>query len=275
MTDWKNTLKKAEELFDQGQLNEAERLGQSVLRVEPVNARAFQLLGLVCSERHDTKRAIEHLQTALRHCFNLAPSHNGLGLCYFALDQLDRALHHFNIAIEIEPGHARAHFNRSLVWLKRGQFQLGWPEYEWRFSTGLVAHPPIPRPRWEGSRLDGRSLLVFTEQGIGDVLQFIRFLRNISKDGGRIVLACQRALQPLLKHLPTVDSWFPIDEEAPIDFDCFIPLLSLPSLLEIDESTIPCNIPYLPVEHLQVEKWQSRLTRECNSEASNATDLRQ
>lgn len=225
MTDLQGTLQKAEKLFDQKQLDEADRLARLVLGHEPDSARALQVIGLVCSERHD-EAAFDWLKKALALRPDLAPAHNGLGLCHFRRDELEQALYHFNRALCIDPGHANSHFNRALIWLKRGQYEEGWVEYEWRWPAGLVKKTEIPRPRWDGSPLNGRRLLIHTEQGLGDVLQFMRLLPRLREQAGRIILACQKPLHPLLRNLPWIDDWFPIDQPGTVNFDLYIPLLS-------------------------------------------------
>ena len=260
MTDWQNKLEQAEKLFDQKQLEEADRLAREVLQVQPKSARALQVVGLVYSEQRDCQSAIDYLTRALAEKPDLGPAHNGLGLCYFQTDNLGLALRHFNLAICIDPGYAHAHFNRALIWLKRRQYEEGWVEYEWRFKAGLVKRPDIPRPRWDGSPLNGRTLLIHTEQGIGDVLQFIRLVPNIDKGGGRIIMACQKALHLLLNPLPWIDDWFPIDTEATINFDVYIPLLSLPMLQQITEDNLPREVPYIHPEPKRVANWREQLS---------------
>src|SRR4051812_5089963 len=102
MTDLQGTLQQAEKLFDQKQLDAAERLAQLVWQHDPGSARALQVMGLVCSERRDTAAAIDWLNRTLALKPDLAPAHNGLGLCYFQRDDLDRALYHFNRALCVE-----------------------------------------------------------------------------------------------------------------------------------------------------------------------------
>jgi uncharacterized protein (TIGR03032 family) len=259
VTSWQSTLQEAEKLFDQKELEQAEHLARQVLRSRPDCPRALQVLGLVCSERRQTQEAIDWLQQALARQPDLAPAHNGLGLCHFQFDDLDRALYHFNRALCIDPAYVHAHFNRALIWLKRGQYAEGWIEYEWRFPAGLVQRPKIPRPRWDGSPLNGRALVLHTEQGIGDVLQFIRLVPRLREQGGRIVLACQRPLHALLRTLPFIDDWFPIDQQATVNFDIYLPLLSLPGLLEITEENLPRKVPYVFAQPERVRRWEGRL----------------
>ena len=110
-----------------------------------------------------------------------------LGVCFFQLGDSDRAMRCYERALLIDPGHAAAHFNRGLTWLKQGRFRDGWVEYEWRFAAGEVSRPEIAVPRWDGSPLNGRSILIHTEQGMGDVFQFCRFLPLLKKQGARVM----------------------------------------------------------------------------------------
>jgi ADP-heptose:LPS heptosyltransferase len=258
--DWLNLVTRAEQIFDQKHYAEAADLAARALQLNPASEQAYQVLGLVDSELGRPHEAIPKLHKALALRPNLVPTHNGLGRLYTLLGDTDQALHHLDAALVLDPAHAFAHFNRALVWLRRGQYREGWVEYEWRWNCGLVARPDIPRPRWDGSPLNGRSILIHTEQGIGDVLQFIRLLPLLKKQAGRVVLACQKALHALLRNLPNVDSWFPIDAPGDINFEMYSPLLSLPALLGIhDESAIPREVPYVFVEPERVERWRPRV----------------
>jgi hypothetical protein len=257
---WWSWLKQAEQLFDQKQFDSATNLAEQVLQHNPDCAAAHQVLGLVASEGGRPQEALPRLARALALQPDLVPSHNGLGRCFGLLGNLERALHHFNTALALQPDHALAHFNRATVWLKQGRFRDGWVEYEWRWNCGLVARPQIPRPRWDGSPLAGRSILVHTEQGLGDVLQLVRFLPQLQQRGGRVVLACQKALQPLLRPLPCVDEWFPVDEPGAINFQLYVPIFSLPGLLGVEESNIPSAVPYLPVDRDRCEQWRPQVT---------------
>ncbi len=255
--DWVATLQRAEQLFDQGEWDEAWRLSEEVLRVQPFCAGAIQVQGLVLSRRNRPFEAIPRLHQAIALRPDLVPSHNDLGLSYSQIGEHEKAIEHFNIALTLNYQHPFAHFNRALLWLKLGKFREGWVEYEWRWATQQLKRPEIPRPRWDGSPLNGRTILIHTEQGLGDVLQFIRFLPILKRQGGKVVLACQTALIPFLRQLDCVDEWFPIDQEAPVNFDVYLPLLSLPAVLGIDdEDAIACRVPYVFAETERVEHWR-------------------
>jgi hypothetical protein len=257
--NWIVCVQQAEQLFDKRQFDEAVELAERALRMNPAAAAAYQVLGLTALERDRPYEGIPRLKRALALRPDLLHSHNGLGRCYYMLGEADRALHHFNAAIFLQPDYAFAHFNRSLIWLRQGRYKEGWAEYEWRWTCGLVKKTDVPCPRWDGSPLEGRSIFIHTEQGIGDVLQFVRLLRPLKTMASRVVLACQKPLHALLRQLPYVDEWFPIDEPGQITFDLYSPLLSLPGLLGIDEQTIPRDVPYVFAEPERVERWRRRI----------------
>ncbi len=102
-------------------------------------------------------------------------------------------------------------------------------------------------------------MLIHTEQGMGDVLQFIRLIPLLKSQGARIVFACQKPLQKLLSRCEGIDEWFPIDEPGAITFDLHIPLLSLPGLLNITGENCPKTVPYVFPDPANVELWKSRI----------------
>jgi hypothetical protein len=254
--DWLNLVQIAQQRLDQKQSAEAIKLAEQALAINPNAALAHQVLGLAYLQQDRPHEALAALQNATSTRPDLVPSQNAMGRCYLMLGDLDRAETQFNRTLCLQPDHGFGHFNRAAVWLKRGRYKDGWVEYEWRWPTGLVATTKIPRPRWDGSPLNGRSILIHTEQGMGDVLQFMRFLPMVKAQAGRLVFACQKAMQQLLRPTPCVDSWFPIDEPAPINFDLYAPLLSLPGLLGIDQNTIATPVPYVFPEQTRVERWR-------------------
>ncbi len=254
--DWFDWVKQAEKLFDQKQYDEAAILAERVLQANPLCAQAHQVAGMVLSERGKYQEAMVRITRGLSLQPDMVPSHNALGRCQFLLGNLDEALTHIRTALALQPDHAFAHFNRAMIWLKQGNYHEGWPEYEWRWPCNLVQRPAIPRPRWDGAPLQGRAILVHTEQGLGDVLQFVRLLPELKRMGGRIVFACQKALHTLLKPLSFIDDWFPIDEPGQINFDIYTPLLSLPGLLDINDENMPRTVPYVFADPKRIEQWQ-------------------
>jgi hypothetical protein len=260
--DWMTIAESAEARCGRKEYAEAARLAEQALKMQPNCAAAYHVLGIVCLERGRAEEGIERLRRALTIRPDLARSHLAMGRCYLFRGDPARALEEFDRAVFLKPGYAEAHFDRAQALLKLGRFKEGWAEYEWRWPCNYVARPSIPRPRWDGTPLGGKSILVHTEQGLGDVLQFIRLLPLLKREpfgAGRVVLACQTALQRLLRKLASVDEWFPIGEPGAVNFDFYTPLLSLPGLLGIDEGNIPREVPYVTAEAERVEQWRGRI----------------
>ena len=258
--DWLNLAVQADQLLTQGRLDEAAAQARRSLEINPDGAVAQTVFGMVHWQRGEPHEGIEHLRRALAIRPDLAPAHNGLGLCLSQLGDHDAALREYETALILKPDYAHARFNRAMQLLRRGRYDVGWVEYEWRWASGQLTWPEIPRPKWDGAPLNGRSLLVHTEQGIGDVLMFLRFLPRIKRrPGDRLVFACQKALHSLLTNLPFVDDWFPIDQPAAINFEVYTPMLSLPGLLGVGERDIDHPVPYLTPDPALAEKWRPRV----------------
>ncbi len=124
------------------------------------------------------------LGEALRLDPHYADAHLNLGVVHRMRGELDQAEASYEAALRIEPDNAAAQLSRALLWLLRGDFARGWPAYEsrWRSATG-PRHPPYAQPRWDGSSLAGKTILLHEEQGMGDAIQFIRYARLV-RDAG-------------------------------------------------------------------------------------------
>ncbi|MGQ9368773.1 tetratricopeptide repeat protein [Azospirillum sp. ST 5-10] len=160
---------------------------------------------------------------------------------------LDEAIATVRRATLLDPGSAQLHWNLSLALLARGDFREGFAEYEWRWRyDGFPSRRrTFPQPMWDGSSFAGRTLLLHTEQGMGDVLQFLRYLPEIKARGGRIVMECHEPLMALLADVPEVDAMIPRFAPPP-PFDVHLPLLSAPLVLghaTLDD--LPRRAPYL------------------------------
>src|SRR5262249_55163460 len=131
-------------------------------------------------------------------------------------------------AIQLEPNYPEAHLNFSLTLLITGQFERGWSEYEWRLRCENANTPQFTRPLWDGSPLDGRTILVHHEQGIGDTLQFVRYIPMIKERGGIVILGIPELLVPLLRRVPGVDKIHVVGLLPA--FDVHAPMAGLPRL---------------------------------------------
>ena len=142
----------------------------------------------------------------------------------------------------------------------QGDFPEGWMEYEWRWKCKDFPsqRQSFGQPQWGGDSLQGRTLLLHAEQGLGDAVQFIRYLPLAAQRGGRIILGCRPELQRLLQTAaPDLQVLAGGQFLPPFDVHC--PLLGLPRLFATDLTNIPRNVPYLHADSADAAIWRDRL----------------
>ncbi len=254
--DFRNNLGVA--LCRQDRLEEAAAAYREALAQRPDFGEAHTNLGHVLRLLGRLDEALQHCEQACKLRPNSADAQNNRGLVHRALGGPQIALTCFERALEINPEHAEARLNRALTWLVLGEFSRGWPEYECRWRANKLPERSFAIPRWDGSALAGRRILIHAEQGLGDCLQFIRFAQLIAQRGGRAVVEVPRELISLLSDCAGIDQLVARGKPLP---ECAVhcPLLSLPLLLQTRLDTIPAPVPYLTANSRRVAKWKTRL----------------
>ena len=144
--------------------------------------------------------------------------------------------------------------------LLTGDFERGWAEYEWRWKTKEQSFQrrSFSQPLWDGQALAGRTILLHAEQGLGDTIQFVRYVPLVKERGGRVVVECQPPLLPLLADCPGIDEIVAKGNPLPA-FEVQAPLLSLPGILGTTVDSIPAHVPYLRVDQELEQFWQKKL----------------
>jgi tetratricopeptide (TPR) repeat protein len=245
-------------------LDEAERHCRESLRLRPNRPNAYANLAHVLT----VTGRFEEAEECLRRALELRPDHlRVLGsygdLCAAQLD-FAGALRWYDRVEELAPEGGLMRPARAMVRLATGDFERGWEEYESRWKLAECPSREFAKPVWTGDPFPGRTVLLHTEQGLGDTLQFVRFVRPVKQLGGRVILACQEALIPLLLEVEGADQVVPVDGELP-DFDYRLPLLSAPRVLGTREETIPRNVPYLKVPDDAIAGARERLSERCGA----------
>ena len=190
-----------------------------------------------------------------------AENHTNMGIVLKSLGRHREAAASFGRALTYKPDDPSARFALAFLYLTLGEFTLGWPLYEARFDVPALGNPArhFGAPRWNGVQpLAGKTLLVHAEQGLGDVIQFCRYLPLLAAQGASVVFEVMPSLKALLRTLPAAVRLVGRGEPLPpVDYYC--PLLSLPLAFDTRPDTIPAQVPYLTAEPQRTAGWMQRL----------------
>ena len=270
-------LKLATVLESLEKLNEAQSHAELAIRFAPDSPEPYLCLGTILIRRNRISDSVPHFNHAVQldpvasacaigtlreilnegtrnweSCLASNPADFDALLSLAKIRYSERrpleAIELLNRALAVRPGEPNAEYALGFTELLLGRFESGWQHYEARLRTGQREFPnrKFAQPLWTGENLAGRTILVHAEQGIGDTIQFIRYLPWIAERGGRIVLECQPPLKPLLQSLPYVQALVAQGELLP-PFDVQAPLLSLPAIFRTTLESIHRQTPYLKV----------------------------
>jgi len=250
---------------DSGECDTAVQYYQRVLKIAPDSAETLYNLANLIAKDDRFDDAIRLLKKALRIRPDHADSYNNLGLNLKALGKLDEAIRQYRKAIEINPALAHIHLNLALALLLAGKFSEGWREYDWRFEVDCYKSDYRYRDRkiWDGKPFKDKRLLIHEDQGLGDTLQFIRYLPLVKELGGTVIFEARREIITLIDEFPGIDTLVecPPEGASNVKFDYYIPLLSIPGRLGTKPGSIPANIPYLFGEAEKCAFWKEKMKR--------------
>lgn len=271
--------------------DEANAAFQRALTINPELAGAYLALGVAWHEQGDRAKAVEAYHEAIRrnpgyleaycnlgnlereamnfeaavvhyrHALAMQPEQpvvwGNLGVALQEMGKLGEAIEAYDKAVLLDPEAPETRRNRGMAMLAAGRLAEGWTDYEYRLKTArfkrLARHWPMPM--WDGSDLKGKRLLVHAEQGLGDTLQFCRYLPLLKDMGAMIIVECADSLKPLIETMPSVRSVIRPGERLPA-LDFHVPMMSLPGVFKTTLKTIPDNVPYLSVPKAAERKWQ-------------------
>ncbi|WP_293126260.1 tetratricopeptide repeat protein [Microcoleus sp. bin38.metabat.b11b12b14.051] len=226
---------------------DAERLYQRAIAAEPNNPKTYYQLGTLCLETGQIEQAIENFERAISLYPNYVEALTNLGSACEQIGDANQAIFCYNRALEIDPKCVKARFNLSLILLLAGDLPRGFAEYECRWQTEQAKNLPrlnFDRQIWDGSDLNGQTILLRCEQGLGDAIQFVRYAAIVQQKGGKVIISCYQELQRLFQQIPGIAQVVVRADELP-DFYVQAPLMSLPHILGTNLENIPANVPYL------------------------------
>ena len=274
-----------------GRLNEAETYLSTAIAIDPNHANARNDLGETLRALGRHEEAVHHLERAvaldprLAHAYgNLAAAlvsvnrpedalrwaqeslwratdkavaHCDLGSILGRLGRPKEAIHQYRLALALKPGDPRVRYFDSLTRLSLGEWPEAWAGHECRLQLplGVAGRRHFPQPWWRGeSGIQGRSILLHAEQGLGDTLQFVRYAPLVAQFGATVLLEVQFGLRSVLDRLPGVSAVFEQGEKLP-SFDLQCSLMSLPHVFGTRLDTVPAAIPYLSARPDRVAAW--------------------
>lgn len=252
-------------LHDLGRLEEAVESYDAALRLEPDYAEARVNRGNALKDLGRLDEALESFDRALALKPDLAVVHSNRGVVLQELKRLAEALDSFDRGLKLAPDHAETHWNLALCRLLMGDFARGWEGYEWRWANaqlkGQIGEKRrCAQPLWLGAEpLQGRTILLYGEGGLGDTLQFCRYAKLAADSGARVILEVPASLLALLeKNLAGVAQVVEQGCALPA-FDIHCPLPSLPLAFKTGLNNVPAVDPRIASDPARVAEWQARL----------------
>lgn len=232
---------------------------QRALEIQPGTPAALTNLALAHSWAGRVAQAVECYQLAIAADPHHAGAHNGLGLMFQRLGRLEDAQQCFNHAVELDPQLPEPHVNRAQLWLLQQRLPEGFREFQWRWRLpGRAVSAGMPQ--WNGEPIEGRRVLLWMEQGVGDAIMLLRFAQEVRNQGAYVLFQCSRRLHALLGTCPFIDRICEGSEgDLKADYHC--PLFDLPRLLGTTMESIPQNTPYLSAGEDRTSQWSDRLSK--------------
>lgn len=226
------------------------------VELEPEAADTYYNLGKSCYRLEQVEQAAKLFRRAVEINPRDSQSWNNLGKCLKELNRLDESIAAYYRALETKPDYSLAHYGRAISLLTAGRLLEGFREYEWRWHS--MTPRKFPQPAWQGKPAPDKVLFLHAEQGFGDAIQMVRFVAAARKHVAHIILECRPELKSLFQYSQCADTVIAYGEEIP-SFDYFLPMSSLPRVLNITLNTIPNQTPYLRAPALELPESSATL----------------
>lgn len=253
-----------EALWRDRRYDEALPAARRAVSLAPALPQALVLLGNTLQTLAQFEEAADVYRRAQQIDPGNFDAHSNHALTILKMGRAGEALALYDSILQRWPGSTDARANRSLAILTLGDLKRGWDEYEARWSGILQPEANLAgRPRWDGADPAGRTILLTTEQGLGDVIHFVRYAPLIAARNARVLVACAPELAPIVRTVRGVSDVVTSAEAAP-PFDLHAPVASLPRIFGTTLDTIPATVPYLTADPQRVDAFRTRLIGDAN-----------
>lgn len=231
------------------------------LNLQPNLAEGWFNTGTTLHDLNRYEEALSHFDKALSLNLNYCEAYVNKAFTLHQLKNFDQAIFNYDKALNIDPSNILANWNKSLALLHLGDYVYGWLLYEWRWETEFQKSScrQYSKPLWLGQEpLRGKTILVWSEQGLGDTIQFCRYIHILANMGAKVFFEVQEPLLTSLASIEGVYQLLKVGNESP-EFDFHVPLLSLPLALKTTINTIPKSIRYISPPPEKVGYWKNKL----------------
>ena len=238
-------------LYKEGKLIEAIAAFRECVRLDEIFPSARYNLGVALGDADQCEEGLTWLTAAAAEEPERAEIHTSLGFVCAQMAKPQEALTHYERAVAEQPDNAQAHFNLGMMLLLLGDYERGLLEYAWRWKTGQFTPFQCPLPRWDGREIPQQTLLLHTEQGAGDAIQYARYVSLAAKRCKRLILVCSEHLTTLFSALEGVAELRAPGDIQVKEFDTGLPLMDLPQVFGTRLDNIPAQIPYFDLDLLR------------------------
>ncbi len=248
-------------LTDVNRVDEACSALEKATTIKPDYAEAYSNKGNTLKILGRYKDAIKAYDTAIKLRPDYAEAYNNRAVIYKDFNEIDYALKDLDKAINLKPGYPEANNTKGVTLLLTGDFKNGWKQYEWRWKdlSGNAVVRNFKEPLWDGkTSLKGKSILLFSEQGLGDTIQFSRYIVLVKALGAKIILETHKELLNIVSSIDSGITVVLVGQKLPkFDYQC--PLMSLPLKFETELKSIPSPTYYIYADKSLVSKWKKKI----------------
>lgn len=251
------------EFFIKGQFEFALSQFNQSIEIDPQYAKSYTMRGIVYHALGQPEKSLVDYNSALSFNPNQAAAYCNRGIVRHQLGDPESAIKDYDSALELDPSLDDAYMNKAFSLLSLGCYEEGFQlhEYRWR-GQGEQFRRRYAQPLWLGDRsLVDKTIFVYYEQGLGDTIQFCRYLTMLKDQGAEVVFEIQPQLYQLLKDIRGVDKIISVGDRIPY-FDYHCPLMSLPLAFKTKLDTIPNSVPYITADTDKIDKWRQRLSND-------------
>jgi tetratricopeptide (TPR) repeat protein len=256
------TLETAQEYQKNEQFLQAIACYEEIIENDPHELNAYFNVGCCYLNIGNKEKTIESFSKVLAVNPHAIQALYNLGYSYKTFGDLDKAIETYKKVLEIDPHYDHAHLGLGFAYITQGNFELGWQQHS-RYLKQSGKNGDNLREFLKNDDIPYKKILLRHEGGLGDTINFIRYVNRLKHMGADIIVSCQKQLIPLLSRCTHIDQIIPAGTPLP-SYDADATLMSLPAIFEDDDTTVPQEIPYIFADPALIKLWQQRLAYDTN-----------